>query len=213
MWLECHHRSTRKHQDAECNYTLFFRGSATFKERNSPPRPILSPRRAAPHGELRAFTRVTCSAPWAGSKAEVTRTSSFTPPGWGASPGRLQKGQAILQQLKSSDLGEEVAKNTIPALLKQVTHLFLFIKPLAARERLPPTPTPPLKIKKLHLKRNVSVFQSLISTQSKSLASKTLKQNASSGVKLKCFNLPKTSSPKRDCFRSSQNIFWTCQQI
>lgn len=136
MWLECHQRSAWKYQHVECNYTLLLWGSATFKRRISP---VLSPHQAVPHKELRGFTGVTCSARQAGSKAEqwqVTRTSSFRPPGLGGFPRCLQKGQPILQQLKSSDLGEEVAKNSIPALLKQVTHLLLFIRLLVLRERL-----------------------------------------------------------------------------
>lgn len=81
MWLECHHRSAWKYHYAGCNYTLFFLGSAKFRRRISP---VLSPQQVAPHRDLPGFTRVTCSAHQARSKAEqwqVTRTSSFRPSG------------------------------------------------------------------------------------------------------------------------------------
>lgn len=53
------------------------------------------------------------------------------------SPGHLQKGQAILQQLKSSDL-EEVAKTTTLALSELIPFIAysFFTKPLVVREKL-----------------------------------------------------------------------------
>jgi len=94
---------------------------------------------------------------WKQSREATGRPdSSFGAPGGVFFLGACKKGQGILQQLKSADLGEEVAKNTIPASLKQVTYLFLFIKLLVVRER----PFFLLKIKKLYFNfiSNVSIF-------------------------------------------------------
>lgn len=135
MWSECHQRSAWKYQYAECNYTLFFSGPATLRRRTSP---VLLPQQTAPHKALLGFTRVACSEHQAGSKAEqqqVAWTSSCRPSGGAFF---LDACRRVTQSFSSEEFryGRKVAKNTIPTVLKHVTHLLLFIKLLLLRERL-----------------------------------------------------------------------------
>lgn len=133
MWLECHQRSAWKYQHAECNYTLFLWGSATFKNF---PCSLPSPSSTTQGAMRLRWDYLLSTSGWKQSRAVTGHPDlKLQTPRWGGFPRCLQKGQPILQQLKSSDLGEEVAKNSVPALLKQVTHLLLFIKLLVLRER------------------------------------------------------------------------------